>query len=309
MSFFIHKNGICESVAIGEGTKVWAFAHILPGAKIGKNCNICDHVFIENDVIIGNEVTIKCGVQIWDGLRIGDSVFIGPNVTFTNDNFPRSKVYPDKFLKTIIYDNASIGANSTILPGVTIHNFAMIGAGSVVTKDVPPYAIVVGNPAKIIGYSSNPNSQKYTNRATSGKEKHIKMTKNIKHLLVKDLRGDLTVGEFETQIPFSVKRYFIVYNVPGKEVRGEHAHKKCHQYLICVKGSVSVAVDDGTNRDEYLLDSPTMGLYLPPMIWGEQYNYSEDAVLLVFASHYYDVDDYIRDYIEYKELTKKEKPQ
>lgn len=304
MSFFVHPNGICETTTVGEGTKVWAFAHVLPKAKIGANCNICDHVFIENDVVIGSNVTIKCGVQIWDGITIEDNVFIGPNVTFTNDIFPRSKVYPDKFLRTTIKENASIGANSTILPGITINKNAMIGAGSVVTKDVPPYAIVVGNPARIIGYCNDTATNKESTHSNAEKIKHIKGVKIIKHLLVKDLRGDLTVGEFEKQIPFPVKRYFMVYNVPGKEVRGEHAHKKCHQYLICVKGSISVAVDDGQNRDEYLLDSPTTGLYLPPMIWGEQYNYSDDAVLLVFASDFYDAEDYVRDYSDYKKLMK-----
>lgn len=302
MSFFVHPNGICETDSVGDGTKIWAFAHILPKARIGANCNICDHVFIENDVVIGSNVTIKCGVQIWDGITVEDNVFIGPNVTFTNDIFPRSKVYPDKFLQTKIKENASIGANSTILPGITINKNAMIGAGSVVTKDVPPYAIVVGNPARIIGYCNDTIINKDSTHSSTEKMKHIKSVKIIKHRLVKDLRGDLTVGEFEKQIPFPVKRYFMVYNVPGKEVRGEHAHKKCHQYLICVKGSISVAVDDGKNRDEYLLDSPTTGLYLPPMIWGEQYNYSDDAVLLVFASDFYDAEDYVRDYSDYRKL-------
>lgn len=149
--YFTHPNAIVEpGAAIGEGTRIWAFAHVLGGARIGEGCNICDHVFIENDVIIGNRVTIKCGVQLWDGLRVADDVFIGPNATFTNDLFPRSKVYPDKFLQTHVKSGASIGANTTILAGITIGEKAMVGAGSVVTKDVPPHAIVVGNPARVI---------------------------------------------------------------------------------------------------------------------------------------------------------------
>lgn len=145
---FIHSHALCESESIGHGSRVWAFVHILPGAKIGSECNICDHVFIENDVIIGNNVTIKSGVQLWDGLRIGNNVFIGPNVTFTNDKYPISGNRDYERLTTIVEDNASIGANSTILPGVTIGQGAVIGAGSVVTKSVEAFTKVFGNPAE-----------------------------------------------------------------------------------------------------------------------------------------------------------------
>lgn len=146
----IHPMSDVQSQAIGEGTRIWQYCVVLAGAKIGSNCNICAQVFIENDVVIGNNVTIKNGVQLWDGLRIGNDVFIGPNATFTNDLFPRSKVYPDKFTQTIVKFGASIGANATILPGVTIGEGAMVGAGAVVTKDVPDGAVVIGNPAKIV---------------------------------------------------------------------------------------------------------------------------------------------------------------
>src|SRR5215217_5671644 len=114
--FFVHPQALCESKAIGEGTRIWAFAHVLPGARIGRDCNICDGVFVENDVVVGDAVTIKCGVQLWDGVRLGNNVFIGPNATFTNDMFPRSKVYPETFSETMIEEHASIGANATILP-------------------------------------------------------------------------------------------------------------------------------------------------------------------------------------------------
>ena len=150
----IHKLADVQSSQIGSGTRVWQFVIILEKAVIGTNCNICAHAFIENDVIIGNDVTVKSGVYIWDGVRIEDSVFIGPNVTFTNDVLPRSKVYPEKFASTVIKKNASIGANATLLPGLTIGENAMIGAGSVVTQDVPAGAVVVGNPARIIRYVS-----------------------------------------------------------------------------------------------------------------------------------------------------------
>ena len=144
---FIHTHALCESQNIGAGTRIWAFVHILPGAEIGADCNICDHVFIENDVIVGNNVTIKSGVQLWDGLRVGNDVFIGPNATFTNDKYPMSGNKDYKNLTTTIEDKVSIGANATILPGITIGHGAFIGAGSVVTKNVEPNSIIYGNPA------------------------------------------------------------------------------------------------------------------------------------------------------------------
>ena len=149
--YFNHKLSVVESDEIGKGTRIWAFAHILPGAKIGSNCNICDHTFIENDVIIGNNVTIKCGVYLWDAMRIEDNVFIGPNATFSNDKFPKSKQKPPVFLPIVLKRGCSIGANATILPNVTIGENAIIGAGAIVTKDVPPQSVVTNtNEIKLI---------------------------------------------------------------------------------------------------------------------------------------------------------------
>lgn len=146
----ISSNAICESDQVGERTRIWAFTHVLPGALIGDDCNICENVFIENRVKIGNRVTIKNGVQIWDGVTLGDDVFIGPNVTFCNDKYPRSRNPNFELLETRVLTGASIGANATILPGITIGEFSIVGAGSVVTKDVPPHSTVVGNPATLI---------------------------------------------------------------------------------------------------------------------------------------------------------------
>ena len=146
----IHPLANVKSQNIGKGTFVWQFCVILQDAKIGDNCNINCQVFIENDVVIGNNVTIKPGVQIWDGITLEDNVFIGPNVTFTNDLKPRSKQYPEIFLRTIVKTGASIGANATILPGIMIGENAMIGAGSVVLKNVPANTLWVGNPAREI---------------------------------------------------------------------------------------------------------------------------------------------------------------
>lgn len=141
-----------QSLQIGIGTVVWQYVVILPNAIIGLDCNICAQVFIENDVIVGDRVTIKNGVQLWDGLRVEDDVFIGPNVTFTNDKYPRSKKWPEVFPQTIVRQGASIGGGAVILPGVTIGTKAMVGAGAVVTHSIPPGAIVVGNPARMVGY-------------------------------------------------------------------------------------------------------------------------------------------------------------
>jgi acetyltransferase-like isoleucine patch superfamily enzyme len=145
---FIHPLADCSSAQIGAGTKIWQFTVILPGAVIGRNCNINSHCFVENDVVIGDNVTVKAGVYLWDGMRIEDDVFVGPNVTFTNDRFPRSKRYPEKFLQTRIRRGASIGAGAIILPGLTVGADAMVGAGALVTKDVPDGAVTYGQAAQ-----------------------------------------------------------------------------------------------------------------------------------------------------------------
>ena len=151
-SVFVHQLADVSSDAIGDGTRIWQFVVVLAGARIGSNCNICAHVFIENDVLVGDRVTIKSGVQLWDGLRVGSDVFIGPNATFTNDRFPRSKRYRDKFLETTIEDGASIGAGAVILPGLTIGAGALVAAGAVVTKDVEQRSLVCGNPARHVRF-------------------------------------------------------------------------------------------------------------------------------------------------------------
>ena len=150
--FKIHPLANVHSAKIGYGTTIWQYVVILEGAVIGQECNICAHTLIEGDVIVGDRVTVKSGVFLWNGTRIYNDVFIGPNATFTNDMHPRSKVYPNKFYGITVMNGASIGANATILPGIIIGENSMIGAGAVVTKDVPPNAVVVGNPAKVIRY-------------------------------------------------------------------------------------------------------------------------------------------------------------
>jgi len=304
MSFKAHPQSIVEPGAvIGEGTRVWAFAHVLGGAKIGADCNICDNVFIENDVVLGDRVTVKCGVQIWDNIRIEDDVFIGPNATFTNDRFPRSKQYPEEYLQTIVRSGASIGANATILPGITIERNAMIGAGAVVIHNVPPNAIVVGNPGVIVGYVSAEKARIVNTELALSKDPvqdlGVGGAKVYRLPLFRDLRGSLAVAEYGKGLPFQPKRCFMVFDVPSREVRGEHAHKTLDQLLICVKGQISVVVDNGTQRAEVRLDNPGIGLHIPARVWGIQYKFSSDAVLMVLASDGYDESDYIRNYSDY----------
>lgn len=306
--FSQHQTATVESNSIGPGTRIWAYVHVLPGARIGAECNICDHVFIENDIEVGDNVTIKSGVQLWDGVKVGDNVFIGPNATFTNDLFPRSKQYPEHFVLTSVEEGASIGANATILAGVTIGTHAIVGAGSVVTQDVPPYAVVVGNPAQIVRYVNVSHVQAVLDHVQPENMQQPEKLSVAGCELWRvpsfmDMRGALAAAEFDDDLPFIPKRCFFVYSVPNQRVRGEHALRECAQFLVAVHGNLSVVVDDGNDRAEVLLNKPDRGLLIPAGIWGTQYKFSKDAVLCVFASHAYNGEDYIREYstfIKYK---------
>ncbi len=150
--FFVHEKAWCESKNIGKSTRIWAFSHVMKGAVIGSGCNIGEHCFIENKVVLGNDVTVKNGISVWDGVTVEDGVFLGPHMVFTNDLKPRSKAHDYKLAETLVRKGATVGANSTILGGITIGSYSMIGAGSVVTKDVPDHALVYGNPAKRRGW-------------------------------------------------------------------------------------------------------------------------------------------------------------
>jgi UDP-2-acetamido-3-amino-2,3-dideoxy-glucuronate N-acetyltransferase len=303
MSFFVHERGLCETTQVGAGTRIWAFAHVLPGARMGSDCNICDHVFIENDVVLGDRVTVKCGVSLLDGLEVGDDVFIGPNAAFMNDGFPRSKQRPAEFERTIIRDGASLGANCTILAGLTIGKRAMVGAGCVLTRDVPANAIVVGNPARIVGYVDTDRSPAAPEPSVvpevSPRDVGVGGAALHRLLRVDDLRGSLVAGEAGGELPFIPARVFSVMLVPSEDVRGAHAHRRCEQFLICQTGSVAVVLDDGVHRKEITLADPGVGLHIPAMVWSVQYRYTPDALLLVLASRVYEAEDYIRDYDEF----------
>lgn len=299
MNPFLHPTSDIQSASIGTGTRVWQFCVILKRARIGADCNICSHVFIENDVTIGDRVTIKCGVQIWDGIHLEDDVFIGPNVTFTNDPFPRSRQPLDQYPVTRVESGASIGANATILPGVTIGRGAMIGAGAIVTSDVPPFAILKGPAARNLSFQKTMDDSPECLKSAAFPRSQLRGADFVELKKASDHRGDLLAIEFGQHIPFEVNRVFFVTNVPADNIRGEHAHKECHQMLVCLQGSVTITVDNGTDRKEWILDRPEIGLHIHPMIWASQSRHIDQTVLAVFASHPYDPEDYIRNYDDY----------
>jgi acetyltransferase-like isoleucine patch superfamily enzyme/dTDP-4-dehydrorhamnose 3,5-epimerase-like enzyme len=266
---------------------------------------------VSPDACVSSQAIIGCFVQVCSGANIesfaeiegltivpahvsvGSRARVGYGVCFIKPESERNSIE--------IAEDAEIGAKAIIHSGVSIGARAVIKPGSVVQRSIPSMAIVEGVPAKITGYvgaseqtheSVFPNGQHVQNTKVQGVQLH-------QLPCVFDIRGNLTFGESNRSIPFSVNRYFMVFDVPSEETRGEHAHRECHQFLICVRGSCAVVVDDGRNRQEFILNQPNMGIHLSPMVWGIQYKYSPDAVLLVFASHYYDAADYIRDYADF----------
>ena len=246
-------------------------------------------------------ITLKAGAVVYPTAVLDGDVEIGFNsVVLSGES-------PEKI--TRIMSGSIIGANATIYEGITLGRGCRVMPGSVVRQSVPPLAIVVGNPASIVGYENTAvhglavavSTDRVGSVSTS-----VRGVQLFKFSNIADMRGNLTVGEFERQIPFSPMRDFVVHGVPTAETRGEHAHIQCHQFLIALGGSVNVIADDGERREEFVLDRNNLGLYLPPMTWGIQYRYSTDAVLLVFASDFYDPDDYIRDYEGFIEKARSE---
>lgn len=276
-----------------------------PGALIGRGTTLGAHVVVDVGVSIGVDSSIGAGVHVAAGVQIGSAVSIDPRVVFAPIPLGASSS------PTTVRDGAAIGAGSVIFAGVVINSKAIVRPGSVVMRSVPPAAIVEGNPAAIVGYVDADHGPATAMQSSMVEGKNSVELTPVNGVtvhtfpVIRDLRGDLTVGEFERQIPFAPRRYFMVFGVPSKELRGEHAHRECHQFLICVRGSCAVVGDDGTRRAEVVLDAPNRGVHLPPMTWGVQYKYSADALLLVFASHHYDAADYIRDYADFIALIRK----
>lgn len=277
---------------------MWQFCVILSGAIVGEDCNICSHCLIEGGVKVGSRVTVKSGVQLWDGVTLEDDVFVGSNATFTNDPYPRSKQYPEAYTPTIVEAGASIGANATILPGLRIGRGAMVAAGAVVTRDVPAHGIVKGNPARLDSFDAS-NALPIETRSLDAVQERSRTDCGVEIIALQkleDFQGELISVEMREKVPFTVARILFVTDVPSQRISGERAHRTCHEMLLCLTGSVFVTVDNGTIRETHLLDTPKMGLHIPPMIWASQYNYSGNAVLAVFTSQSDEVDDDIRDY-------------
>lgn len=226
-------------------------------------------------------------------VQVGCSIRIGPGAVVLQES-------QEKLPQTKICDFVEIGANATIRPGVTIGRSARVMPGVVVTRTMPPFAIIDGFPGRVVSYrSTSPEGDRDIDEdSCSAVVQATSVGRVSRHRLnlINDSRGSLVPGEFDAHLPFLPKRFFLVLDVPSLEVRGEHAHHACEQFLIAVRGSVRVVADDGKSREEFILDRPDIGLYLPPMTWGTQYQYSLDCVLLVFASHHYDAADYIRNY-------------
>jgi UDP-2-acetamido-3-amino-2,3-dideoxy-glucuronate N-acetyltransferase len=308
----VHQTALLESDCIGDGSRIGAFARIMHGAVVGDQSIISDHVVVEPDVIIGSRVSIGQGVRLCSGLRAEDDVRIGPNVAFLCDASAGYLGQACRPVATHLKRSAVIGPNATIYQGVTVGARAQVVAGAVVSRDVPSNAIVAGNPARITGYVDVVKVEIGPRERVDpdGTDKPLPMLRTSGSKLVRlprivDLRGALSYGEIGAHLPFHPKRFFAIYDVAAREVRGEHAHRELHQFLICLKGSCAVVLDDSRERDEVALATPQIGLYVPPMVWGVQYLYSSDAVLLVLASDVYSASDYIRNYDEFLALARR----
>lgn len=275
-------------------------AVVMVGATVAASARLGDHVVVYPGAEIGEDCVLHGQTQISAGIRLARGARLGPGVIFEEAEAGAGDI--------TVGAGARIGAGSVISRGVSIGAGAVVKPGSVVAQNVPPYAIVSGSPIRITGYVSTHalglarEAEQFNPNFPPGQDSiRIGVGDVTLHRFKKvhDMRGDLAVADIPNDVPFLPKRWFAVFNVPSEKTRGEHAHYRCHQFLVCLHGSCAIVADDGTNRTEVLLDRPDMGIYLPPLTWGIQYKYSADGVLLVFASDAYDPTDYIRDYADF----------
>ncbi len=301
VSTFVDPSARFEADSLGDGGRVLAYAHVAPGVAIGRNCVVHEHAVLIGDVTLDDNVDVHVGAQILGPVHVEQSVTIGAGAVVGVE--PPSGGQSNDAGQVIVRRFASIGVNATVLPGVVVGRRAVVEAGSVVKQSVPANAIVSGNPATIVSYVDGGQEDAREIVVPSQVREGVTQTRVqgvTLHRLTyaRDLRGSLTAEEFQT-LPFAPQRFFTIYDVPNESVRGAHAHRGCSQFLVCLAGALSCLVDDGSAREEVRLASPEVGLHIPPMVWGTQWKYTRDAVLLVFASHPYDAADYIRDYEEF----------
>lgn len=308
MSFYCHPKAICEAEYVGEGSRIAAFASVNASAVLGAGCTIGEGAVVRGSVRLGHSVDIGSGAQIGEGVILEDNVRVGTGASIEG---VESLMEGNRGIQGAVVGKGSrVGSNATVLPGIQIGRGAQINPGTVVTRNVPDLAVVEGNPAVIVGYSGSSHTYHSTNLQTARESKSVtdsvepESSRIIELTAANDIRGYLSAGETGRELPFEPKRFFVVFNVPSIEARGSHAHKECHQLLICVSGSVRALVHDGTTGREYVLNSPNHALYMPPMTWGTQFQYSKDAVLVVLASHQYDPDDYIRTFEDFSSLVR-----
>ena len=300
MGTFIDPSARFEPDTLGDGSRVLAYVHVGPEAKIGRNCVINDHAVVVGDVVLEDNVNVQAGARLLGRVRLEQGVTIGADAVI-NGEAPADLDHPGE---VIVRRFASLGPNVTVSPGVIVGRRAVVEAGAVVRQSVPANAIVSGNPATIVSYVDSEHEAAPAQVAVSASgvagiaETRVRGVTLHTLTNARDLRGSLTAAEF-TGLPFPPRRLFTVYDVPSESVRGAHAHRECAQFLVCLAGEVSCLVDDGSAREAIDLDTPEVGLHIPPMVWGTQWKYTRNAVLLVLASHPYDADDYIRDYEEF----------
>jgi UDP-2-acetamido-3-amino-2,3-dideoxy-glucuronate N-acetyltransferase len=295
----IDVRALVASEQLGSDVAVGAYAVLEPGSAVGDRSTIGAHAVVGGGVRLGSRVAVHSGAIVQGETVIEDDVSIGARTCVGST----AKLAGGGGI-TIVRTGATIGAGATLTTGVEVGEGAIVLDGAAVTRSVPRSAVVAGNPASITGYvdvrsgraleplrdddgDSSPPSIRET--AVRGVQLHRLPE-------ARDLRGSLVAGELDERLPFVARRFFLVFAVPSTEVRGEHAHRSCHQFLICVHGRLHVIADDGEQRQELVLADNRTGVHLPPMTWGTQYRYSADCSLLVLASHPYDPDDYIRDY-------------
>jgi len=299
MTASVDPTALCDAATLGSGTRVGPFVRISSDVTTGSACTVQAHAVLDGVIELADDVVIQTGARLLGDVRVERGVIVGPGAVVGEQS---SGSEADRH-GIVIHTLAMIGANATIRPGIVVGRKAAVQSGSVVTASVPAHAIVSGNPASITGYvdSAQTRGADATVAPPSRTDQFTSTVRGVSFATLtfaSDLRGSLTATEFST-LPFVPQRLFSVFGVPSESVRGAHAHRTCSQLLICSVGKVTCLVDDGAVREEIELARPDLGLHIPPMVWGTQWRYSRDAVLLVLASHPYDSADYIRDYEEF----------